>query len=70
MLIMISRARDEDYGSLGIRMFIFMPRLMCLLDWMHQGDKSLVSQGKLHMDIYKDMEVANKGKVRVVRLTL
>lgn len=49
-------------------MFIFM--LMCLLDLMHQGDKSLVSQGKLHTDIYEDVEVANKGKVRVVRQTL
>lgn len=51
-------------------MFTFMPRLMCLLDLMHQGDKSLASQGKLPMDIYKNVEVANKGKVRVVRQTL
>lgn len=51
-------------------MFIFMPRIMYLLDLMHQRDKSLASQGKLPMDIYKDVEVANKGKVRAVRQTL
>lgn len=41
---------------------MFMPQLMCLLDLMHQGNKSLASQGKLAMDIYKDVEVANKKK--------
>lgn len=41
---------------------MFMPQLMCLLDLMHQGNKSLASQGKLAVDIYKDVEVANKKK--------
>lgn len=51
-------------------MFMLRAQLMCLLDLMHQGDKSLASQGKLSMGIYKDVEDANKGKVRVVRQTL
>lgn len=57
-------------GPSVILMFICMPRLMCPVDLMHQGNKSLASQGKLPMDIYKVVEVANNGKVTVVRQTL
>lgn len=68
MLIKISGTLCyEDDGSLCV--FISMLQLMCVLDLMHQGDKSLISQGKLPMGIYKDAEVTNKGKVRVVRQT-
>lgn len=71
----ISRT-ELDSDSVVAPMFLLMPRLMSLLYLMHPRDKSLSLQpsalyiSKLALDMYKDGEVANKGKVRAVRQTL
>lgn len=65
----ISRT-ELDSGSLVTPTFLLMARLMSPLYLMHPRDKSLSLQGKLALDMYKDGEIANKGKVRAVRQTL